>query len=110
MSKALKSCPKSNKSPNLVTLIGRYDAKGLTGSDERSAGDDEPLEEDPPLELESLVKGAGHVGRVDPEWHGREGLLQDVADLEVADDTALSAKQSWKMCFTISFINAVDLE
>ena len=92
LSKALKSCPKSNKSPNLVTLIGRYDAKGLTGSDERSAGDDEPLEEDASPELEGPVQSSGDVGRVDPERDGRERLLQHVTDLEVAHHAAFPGK------------------
>ncbi len=70
---------------------------GLTGSFERTSGNDKSLEKDPSLELKLLAKSISDVGRLDPKWYGDESLLEDIFDFEVAHHTSLTETQKTKL-------------
>ena len=63
----------------VVHRVGRVEGAGRN---------QEPLEEDALLELEVVVEHIGHIGGLDGEGDGDVGLLEDVVDLEVANDAA----------------------
>ena len=63
-----------------------------TWSFEGTSRNDKPLEQDAFLELESLAKCHGDVGRSNAERHGYEGFFENVPDLEITDHTSFPGK------------------